>query len=450
MALLSCLLFLLWPASALADPLVENGQQDWLRRVVPADLSAPAVAQIPPIAIIETGFDSDHPDMQGGWVVQRRYGPAPTNDEELVDFAEGIAHGTAVAGIIGAPRDGAGLEGVLPGARVWVYGSSGLCRDVAAAVRQAVRDGAGVINVSGGFEAPGACLAFRNATSWAFGRGVLTVAAAGNYRPHQRWIQPGSDYHVLTVGALNTFDQPAGFSQQTIYLDLMAPGEGILGASPIWWDTTDGAPDGYERLSGTSFSAPMVAAAAAWILAQRPRLTADQVANILRYSARDFGRRGWDRAYGWGALDLLAALAYPAPRHDYFEPNDEIRWVNGGSGFTADAPLLGRRRSQLVAATLDVAKDPRDFYRVSVPIGGSAKITVISPDIAVDLFVWQPSARRASERGALVARSIRSGTRSEVVRITNYGARQPAFIEVRARRGADLAGTYRLRLRRVR
>jgi hypothetical protein len=432
---------------AAADPLVDSGRQDWLRRVVPADLAPPG-NRAPPIAIIEDGFDTTHPDMQGGWVTQRRFGPEPTTDDELIELALGIAHGTAVAGVIGAPRDGVGLEGVLPGARVWVYGSSGRCYDVAAAIRRAVRDGAKVINVSGGFESGFVCPALRNATSWAFGKGTLIVASAGNLRPKQRWVQPGSDHHVLTVGALNAFDQAASFSQQTIYLDVMAPGEGVLTAWPTVLDVSDGLADGYEVLGGTSFSAPIVAAAAAWILAERPDLTADQLANVIRYSARDLGNPGWDRAYGWGAVDIREALQYPAPTHDYLEPNDEVRWVNGRSAFAADRPLLGRRRAQTVVARLDVGEDPRDFYPLFFPVGGTATITVESRAVAVDLFVWQPSTRYASEPGKLVSRSTRGGNANERVVVTNYGSRRAAFVEVRSRRDDDYGGMYVLRIKR--
>lgn len=420
------------------DPLVGSGAQDWLGRVVPSGLTPPD--RLPPIAIIEDGFDREHPEMQGGWVVERRPGRRPADPS---DEAAGIEHGTAVASIIGAPRDGRGMEGVLPGARVWVYGTSRLCPDVAAAVRQAVRDGARVVNVSGGFESAGACGQLRDAVAFAYGSDVLVVASAGNNRPRQRWVQPGSDWHVLTVGAVNHLDQTTSFSQQNISMDLTAPGEGVLAAVPVWADL-DGVADGYSRLDGTSFSAPMVAAAAAWLMAVRPRWSADQVAYALRYSARDLGRRGWDRAYGWGMLDIAAALRARPPLHDPLEPNEDIRWVTGRAGFAPDPALLGRKRRDALRARLDVAEDPYDLYRVSVPIGRGARITVRSPSIAVDLRVFRPSARFVGQRGTLVARSTRPGLRDEQVTIVNNGARQPALVEVRARRGRSLAGTYTL------
>jgi subtilisin family serine protease len=416
---------------------------------VPPGLEAPA-SRIPPIAIIETGFDPDHPDMAGGWVEQRRYGPfpRPNDDDALSDFLDGVAHGTAVAGVVGAPRDGRGLEGVLPGARVWVYGSSGLCQDVAAAIRQAVRDGARVINASYGFGPFGACREHRDATSYAFGAGATVVAASGNFRPTQPWIQPGNDLHVLTVNALNALDQPTGFSHQNLYSDLSAPGESILVAVPTWADVEDGAADGYARWDGTSFAAPMVSAAAAWVLAENPRLSADQVAEILRRSARDIARPGWDISTGWGALDLGAAVRADTPLNDPYEPNDDIRWIDGSTGFRPDPPFLRASGRATIRARIDVQKDPVDVYPVWVPGGGATSVRLTPRFMAVDLFVWRPGARRAIGPGAL-AKSRRRGLARETVTIANAGARGlKVWVEVRGLRGRSLSGDYTLALAR--
>ena len=432
--------------AAQADPLA--AQQEWLARVVPAGLAAPA-GPIPPIAIIETGLDPKHPEMQGGWISVRRPSPLPDpNDPAAIErYLEGIVHGTAVASVIGAPRDGVGIEGVLPGAQVRVYGSSGRCPDVASAIRQAVRDGARVINASYGFSGLGPCLAHHNATSLAFGSGALVVAAAGNQRT-QPWIQPGNDFHVLTVSALNAIDQPTGFSHQNINTDIAAPGEGILVAIPIWADTTDGVADGFEREDGTSFSAPMVSAAAAWLMAERPELTADQVAEILRRSARDLQRPGWDISTGSGALDLGAALREPAPLNDPYEPNDDIRWLDGRAGFTPDVPLLRGRTSTRFSARLDLLKDPADVYPVWVPGRSRLVITLKPSGMPMDLYVWPPSARTAFGSG-VVAKSRRTGLATDSVSVVNAGSRGVrAWVEVRAIRARALAGQYLLALHR--
>jgi hypothetical protein len=456
-ALIACALVaglcaaLIAPAgAAAADPLA--GSEDWLARVVTPGLTPPS-APIPPIAIIEQGFDPQHPEMQGGWVSMRRPSPRPdlTNEQQVRDFASSIARGTEIASIIGAPRDGVGMEGVLPGARVRVYGNSLACRDMANAIRQAVDEGARVVSASYGFTRAGACRAHHDATSYAFGRGALVVAAAGNGRPSQPSIQPGNDYHVLTVAALNGVDQPTGFSYQNVYVDLAAPGEGVLAATPVWWDTLDGAPDGYTRVDGTSFSAPLVAAAAAWIMAQRPRLTPDQVAEILRRSARDLQRPGWDISTGWGAVDLAAALRRPAPPTDPDEPNDDIRWLDGRAGLPQVPPLLRTGTSESIEARLDSLKDPLDVYPVWVPAYGAVAITVTPRGMPMDLFVWQPGTKttRAGSMGAVTS-SRRPGLRPDEARIVNRSGRGARiWVEVRRVRARALSGSYTLGLKRV-
>ncbi len=391
--------------------------------------------------------------MQGGWVNLRRPGPPPDDTDlgSLEAWVESVDHGTMVASVVGAPENGVGMQGVLPSAPVWVYGHSGRCRDVAAAMRRASMDGARVINVSGGFETSSACKELRDAVGWVFGRGTLVVASAGNGRPGQKWTQPANDYHVLTVGALNAFDMPAGWSMQSNHLDLMAPGEGITTACITDFDTVDAAQDGFCEVDGTSFSAPMVAAAAARVLADRPDLGADQLSRILTMSARDLGRRGWDRAYGYGALDLAAALATPTPASDVLEPNEEFKWVNGGGGFKADPALLGRRSRVSFRASLDMVKDPLDIYRVSVPAGRSARITVTPRSVGLNIAAFEKWATIKTAPSNLIVRSSRRGMAPETIVVDGAPAGRPFYLVVASTgvRG-QFAGVYDVDIQRVR
>ena len=333
-----------------------------------------------------------------------------------------------------------------------MYGSSGLCPDVAAAIREAVRDGARVINASYGFSAYGACPQHRDATSYAFGAGAVVVAASGNYRPVQPWIQPGNDLHVLTVNALNALDQPAGFSHQNLYSDVSAPGESILVAVPDWADTEDGVADGYSRWDGTSFAAPMVSAAAAWLLADDPRLSADQVAEILRRSARDLQRPGWDISTGWGTLDLKAAVRAPAAaerplraqrRHPLDRRAQRVP-ARPAAPAHVDAPDRGRAR-------IDLQKDPVDVYPLWVPAGGRATVRLSEHgDGGRPLRVAAAVPGRPTARGA-IAKSRRRGLVPDRLTVTNRGDRgEKVWIEVRGARGRALSGEYRLDMTRGR
>ena len=97
-----------------------------------------------------------------------------------------------------------------------------------------------------------------------------------------------------------------------------------MAAVPPALDTDDGTQDGYQRLDGTSFSAPMVSAAVAWVRAARPDLTPDQVAQVVRLSARDIGAQGLRQPTGFGLLDVGAALRKTPPPRDPLEPNDDM------------------------------------------------------------------------------------------------------------------------------
>ena len=135
------------------------------------------------------------------------------------------------------------------------------------------------------------------------------MAAAGNELAEGNpLLFPASLPHVLTVAAVGSDLTAPFFSSASAAVDLSAPGVGILTATPPQFDE-DGQADGYEAVTGTSFSAPMVAAAAAWLRAAKPHLKVDQVAQTLRGSARDLGRRGWDSATGFGLLSMTGALA---------------------------------------------------------------------------------------------------------------------------------------------
>ena len=127
---------------------------------------------------------------------------------------------------------------------------------------------------------------------------------------------------------MSAFDQslatPAFSNRDTTYNDVAAPGVGIVSTYPF--DLTDPACawPGYNFCAraqyahhasgaGTSFAAPLVSAAAALLLAQRPTLTASQVMTLLELSAADMGTPGRDAASGYGRLDLPERWAPRSP-----------------------------------------------------------------------------------------------------------------------------------------
>ena len=163
----------------------------------------------------------------------------------------------------------------------------------------------------------------------------------------------------MTVAATDANDLVADFSTQSRGIDLAAPGVGIVASV---------SDDEYGAVDGTSFSAPIVSGAAAWLWTARPELDKTQVIELLRSTARDVGKKGRDSDTGFGVLDIAAALAAPAPPVDPSEPNDDVDEVTAGGIFGhAKAPIVGLKGSSAsFPARLDAVEDAKDVYRVLV------------------------------------------------------------------------------------
>jgi subtilisin family serine protease len=274
------------------------------------------------------------------------------------------------------------------------------------------------------YGSPSRCIAEERQIQRAVKAGAIPVAAAGNeFQEGNPAEFPASLSHVITVTATDPLDKPTGFSNESAAVDLAAPGIGILTAVPGQFDN-DGTPDGYLAVSGTSFSAPMVSAAVAWIRAARPELTPFQAAQAVRLGARDVGAPGYENATGFGVLSLPIALAFQPPADDPLEPNDDIRYVNGRA-FRDIASPISNGRPGSVSAVADAAEDPIDVYRVKVRAGRKMRIT-LKPSVGdPDLFVFGAKARSVSARPKGI--STRSGKRTDRVTVRNRGRKSTTF-----------------------
>ena len=188
----------------------------------------------------------------------------------------------------------------------------------------AVDHGAKIINMS--FGGPMSSPAEQSAIAYAAAHGVLLVAAAGNSGQNGNQpsypaalLQPLGSNGVggigLAVAASNLSGARASFSNYGSYISLAAPGENVFGAlsssaDPNYWprQSLPGSVSGsYGYGSGTSYSSPEVAGAAALVWAANPGLRATDVAGILKQSASGHG--GWNENTGYGILDAAAAVA---------------------------------------------------------------------------------------------------------------------------------------------
>jgi hypothetical protein len=195
----------------------------------------------------------------------------------------------------------------------------------------------------------------------------------------------------------------------------------------------------------------MVGAAATWLLSADPSLTPDQVATVLKRSARDVEEEGVDDLTGAGMLDVARALAQTPPRADAREPNEDIRWVDGSLLDRAQPAL--RSGGGPLFARLDRYEDPVDVYALRLRAGAGARMQLRSSDGDAALAVYDPRARSVSESRHRIARSDRAGSRSETVRFRNRARRaRTFFVRVTlARRDPDATAlAYRLRAARRR
>jgi hypothetical protein len=301
-----------------------------------------------------------------------------------------------------------------------------------------------------------ACFAHFVATQQAFGEGILLVAAGGNeFEAGNYPSRPAADPHVLSVAAVEPDGSSSPFSNEGNYIDLSAPGGGILAAISRGFDT-DGTPDGYAIESGTSFSAPIVSAVASWVRDQRPQLDPGQVGDVLRLSAVDLGTRGWDRRFGFGLVNVGRALAQAAPPSDPLEPNDDIEWIDGERFDRPDAAIFKssstRRR---LTARLDALEDPVDVYRIVMPRRSRVRVTLTPIFGDPDLEAYSGSSETVYGSLGRIAASRRSGKRTDSITLTNGRAQSrqlflDTYVGTSLRNGSVLDSRYRLTITRIR
>ena len=297
--------------------------------------------------------------------------------------------------------------------------------------------------------------------AYAVSQGVLPVAAAGNDRQSElpdgtrNPVQfPAALPHVLSVASMGPSGASSSFSTSNGAVDVSAPGEAVLAAVPVGIDP-DGTPDGYARVDGTSFAAPIVAGAAAWLLAARPQLQAVQAADLLRDTARNIGAPGWDPDSGYGRIDLGRALARTAPAVDPGEMNDDIEWVNGRR-FTRPDPFLFRKRHR--RRRVDAIRRPVEGPRGRLPrpgAGADASPSHVDDAPPRATSTSRPSARAlARSSGRADSSAPRCAGAGVTDRVTIGAAQRSRVVYVAVIHGGPQAdflnATYRLTVTRLR
>ena len=284
------------------------------------------------VAVVDGEVYYDHPDLTGLRILTNLdWDFVDKNDDVmLTELCNGKPdwHSTFVSGVVGATKDNLeGVAGVGPVdlllVRVLDCGS-GPSSVVAEGILYATNNEADVINLSlgSGF----ASTAIFDAVNIAHGNGAIIVASAGNggsARPHY----PSGFANVISVSATDIGDNLASYSNFGDTIELSAPGGEsgpcsasgttyIVSTAPIL-DENDEVTFGYVCAAGTSFSAPHVSGAAALLRDQYSQkdsngdyiVTNEDIRSHLQTTAKDLGKPGWDKKFGYGLVRADSAVS---------------------------------------------------------------------------------------------------------------------------------------------
>ncbi|MEU8296663.1 S8 family serine peptidase [Micromonospora sp. NPDC048909] len=255
------------------------------------------------VAVPDTGVDL-HPDLRANVLAGIDIIPGGSGDGRQ----DRDSHGTGMAGLIAAhgQRSGAGAIGIAPKAKILpIYdsppGGDGNPDALAQGIEFAISQNVDIISISsGGASSPRLTQALQTALA-----SDIFVAAAGGNRPEDDQVGfPASMNQVVAVGGVDRNGALAAVSVIGPEIDVVAP------AVDIYSTSIDGK---YRKGTGTSDATAIVAGAAALIRSKYPYLPAREVAHRLTATAVDKGPPGRDDEYGYGVIDIVAALTADVP-----------------------------------------------------------------------------------------------------------------------------------------
>ncbi len=302
------------------------------------------------VAVIDSGVDLDHPDLDANILTSK----AVTCTDAAGCVAGGDdtdGHGTGVAGIIAAERNGTGIVGIAPEARIIPIAAIGIADGSDdKAFKYAAQNNAQVINASyglgfgpleipivtattGDYTAPLNTVEFKMLDSLVIAlrdvvkKDGIVVFAAGNGSMDQVGVLAGLPYYFRG----NISDKPADYNKinplnlnfkdhwvAVVSVDntnTISPFSNHCGVAKEWCIAAPGQAldmtdiGGYQTNSGTSFAAPQVSGALAVLLGAFPHLNPEDVVRIMFETATDLGAPGVDDIYGHGLVNLDRATS---------------------------------------------------------------------------------------------------------------------------------------------
>lgn len=378
-------------------------------------------------------------------------------------------HGTHVSGLAAAAGgNGVGVTGVAFGARILPLRALGRCGGYTSDIADAIVWAAGgsvtglpqnpnpakVINLSLG--GSGACdITSQNAVNAARARGASVIVAAGNSNTTATGSSPANCSGVIAVAATSKAGGKASYSNYGTNVALAAPG-GDSGAgmlSTLNAGTTTPGADSYASYMGTSMATPVVSGVAALMLSANPALTPDQVAALLKSTARAFPAPC--AGCGAGIVDanaaVVAALAAkgttttapaptpeptpaPAPAPAPTPSVTQVKEAEPNNTLAAAQKITALPST--ISGSLSSTTDT-DFYQFSLAAGKTATLTLTAGATSgFGLGIY-----RSSGQQLLMVPGVNG--RQQRVALTNSGT-VPVTLAVRVLRSTGNAGSYSL------
>ncbi|SDK61289.1 S8 family peptidase [Natronorubrum texcoconense] len=294
------------------------------------------------VAILDSGIDPEHESLE---VADGKAFTDCNGGSCASEWDDDTGHGTHCAGTVAAQDNGTGVVGAAPDVdlcalKVLAGDGSGYDSDIAAAIEWCADNDIDVINLSLGGSDEARVL--EDALRYAYDRGVLVVAAAGNSGSVGGIDYPAGYDECIAVGATNDRDEVPDWSARGDGIELVAPGDAILSTVPD---------DEYAYLEGTSMSTPHVAAIGAQLMSQglpHAEHTDDVddpggVRGLLRETAEDVGFDEDEQGFGLlNAFDAFEELE-PITTEDVTDVRATTATLNGSVRSIEDASAVDVR-----------------------------------------------------------------------------------------------------------
>lgn len=269
---------------------------------IPQVWASNKVAKSVTVAVVDTGVDLSHPDLQGV-LVEGYNAAAPGTPPQ-----DGQGHGTMTAGCVGAVADnGIGVAGVAPNAKIMPVKVGNSASSIVDAMIWAA-DHADMITMSlsikpGMADYPAAIETTKRAAQYVMSKGVPMVCSMGNTGSSSKNVPSafaGNEVpNLIAVGATDKADRVTSFSTYGPWTTVSAPGAGIV---------TTAMGGKYQAVDGTSFSTPITAGVVALMLGAGQAKDPGVIRKRLTDTAKDIGAPGFDDKAGFGRVDAVKAV----------------------------------------------------------------------------------------------------------------------------------------------